>query len=243
MLRIGVCDDDEKDRERIESLIRDIIKKWDGKYCITLFESGEELCKALQSQDYQVLLLDIQMPNMNGIETLKKIEEMRKESLIIFVSSDDTYLRKLYAPNVLGFLDKPVEQNLLKEKLIRAKELLVKEASNVLVYNKKGISIYVKYSDIIYVETKMHYLYIQTPDEVHRFKGTMNQLWERLQQSGTFCRPHRSYIINMKYLESSTSKDVVVNGIHIVIGRYYKADTQKRLLHYVQQLGGKYAGR
>lgn len=120
MLKIAYCDDAEADRKRIMCSLSRIEEKWRESFKIVPFSGGEELCEDIAENHYDVILLDILMNGIDGIETANRICSMGVESLIIFISNYDDRIKELFSFRTIAFIDKPVEVDKLEEALQRA---------------------------------------------------------------------------------------------------------------------------
>ncbi|MFI3201059.1 MAG: LytTR family DNA-binding domain-containing protein [Eubacteriales bacterium] len=236
MLKIAIVDDEAKIRDSILDMLYEIEKTWGETFEMEVFDSGEELLSYLTSHSIHVILLDIQMKELDGIAVLKKIDELDEECFIIFISSFDKRRNETYDRNVLGFLDKPVDMDLLDQKLMRAKKLLEKEADKIFSYTVKGKTNYIQHTEIISIESKKHYVNICTKKGTYSYKDSLSNVWNQLSKSEMFCKPHRSYIVNIKYLEMSSKNSIITNNMKITIGKDFKSDTEMRILRYMKHI-------
>lgn len=98
MLKIAYCDDVEKDRDNIVFALTQIEEKWKEEFELYSFSDGESLCAAVAKNHYDIILLDILMNGIDGIETATRIRAMGEENLIIFISSYDECNKRGQAP-------------------------------------------------------------------------------------------------------------------------------------------------
>ncbi|MFI3176283.1 MAG: LytTR family DNA-binding domain-containing protein [Eubacteriales bacterium] len=240
MLRIGVCDDNEKDRERIEAALFQIELQLKECFEIKTFHSGEELCVHIIRERYDLILLDIQMKGIDGIETLKRIQKLNVDSYIIFISSYDERIRELFAEKVIGFIQKPLGIRLLEQKIISVMKSL--EEQKIFTYTKYGVDYIVRINDIQCFESNKHYVVLYTRYERVEFKGKLADVWSIIQQYKSFAMPHRSFIVNFDYVRYISRQEMEFytfddSCVRISISRIYKKDTTSRLQVYVKKIG------
>ena len=240
MLKIAICDDDEKDREYLQGIINEIVDNWNEKFDIKSFDSGEKLCESLNKENYNIIFLDIQMAGIDGVETLKRIKKMGIESYIVFISTYDKRLKELFADKVIDFVSKPAKSDQIEKNVKLVADML--SFKKVFTYKKNGNPHAIYLSDILCFESKGHYILIHMKNECVKFKGRMPEVLGRLENNPMFCMPHRSYIINFKHTKfiSRTEVEIVpayTNKIIIPIGRQYKVDTDNRLMKYMKNIG------
>jgi len=238
-LRIAYCDDMEKDRIRIMTALSHIEEKWKEDFEIIPFSSGEQLCENLTSESYDIILLDIVMGGIDGIETARQIRSIGEESLIIFISSYDEKMRELFAVNTIAFLDKPLDVDKLEEALRKAYDLIRKNQEKVFTYIKNGKTSFVPISQIMYFNIQGHYITIHMKKEKIRYKSKISDVWNSVKGKKDFCMPSRSYIVNMTYM-SLTKLKVEINSdkVKIVISSTCKDDTIDRFMTFLKKRGG-----
>lgn len=236
MLRIAFCDDMERDRANIMNKLTQIEEKWGEKFIITSFASGEDLCKGIMENHYDVILLDIIMEGIDGIETATRIRTMGEESLIIFISSFDERIRELFDFRTIAFIDKPVDAKMLEIALEKAYEIIKKNNEVFFSFNKNGSVQYLPVNDIIYFESKRNKISIYTNKETETFYGTLSGVWEQIEAMNQFVMTHRSFIFNLKYITVKSEKIIIKDtGEEFSIGEKHKADTQERYKNYIEK--------
>lgn len=211
--------------------------KWQVEFEISDFESGEELCLNLKENSYDVILLDIIMCGIDGIEIAKIIKDMNVDSFIIFISSYDKRIKELFGFKTLAFLDKPVQVAQLENALNEVCSIIKKDENNMYVYTSNKVEKYVYLKDIIYVESINHRIEIFTKKEKIVINDTLKNIWNALKINDDFVMPNRSYIINLKYafMESSSTFNIINYDIVISIGRTMKEETKNRYLNFIRR--------
>ncbi|WP_409967800.1 LytTR family DNA-binding domain-containing protein [Bengtsoniella intestinalis] len=236
MLKIAYCDDMKKDRDSIMISLGQIEDKWGEEFEITSFSSGESLCDSIAKNHYDIILLDILMNGINGIETATRIRAMGEESLIIFISSYDERVKELFKLGTIGFLDKPLQTGQLEEALLHASSILKKDESVYFTFNKNGSTQHISIKDIIYFENYKNEVILHTLKEDMRFYDSMKSVWEKLQSSDRFIMPHRAFIFNLGYVSIWIDKVTLkTTGVTYNIGNKYSGDTQIRHMKFLEK--------
>lgn len=236
MLKIAICDDEEKYINDSILALNQIEKNIDEDFYIKSFTGGQSLCDALKSEYFDIILLDIVMKDMSGIEAYKTIQELGKKPLIIYVSNYDDNLKQLFGARIIAFMDKPIDKNELQKNILKAIETIKDDSDNFFHYSKNGSSLYLPYNNIMYFESKRNKVLIHTEKYVEEFNGTISSVWETLKQTGKFVRPHRSYIFNLKYINiKSDTITLIHNKFTYNIGIKYRKDTLIKYAKFVER--------
>ncbi len=227
-MKIGVCDDDNKYIDITLKYLSMIEKEWNIEFNITTFNSGEELCENLQFNSYDIILLDILMGGITGIETAKAIRKMKINSLIIFISSYDKQIKELFDTQVIGFLDKPLQYDQLKTVLQKGKDRLNEIIDPIFTFTINQMDYFVYIKNIIYIESISNKVKIITTNSSYEFRGTLKKVWEKICQHDIFIRVNKSYIVNINYMKFNDTKSLTVENLQINIGTSYKREALER---------------
>ena len=221
MLSIAICDDEEFFRITEKQLI---LKYMAGKNCecmIDMYESGKELL-ALKSaiSQYHIIFLDVNMEEIDGIETAKEIRKITKDVFIVFVTAFITYALEGYKVDAVRYL-------------IKDHESLEKAMTECMDFQEGKTTISLE--NILYIESNLHRLifYMVGEDAVHYTIYTkLDDVAESLQNKG-FCRIHKSYLVNLKYVESvERYRAVLSNGKSLAISKARFLDTRNEFACY-----------
>ncbi len=218
--KIAICDDEQNQIEYIAS----IVASWsanEGHNCeIRTFASAEAfLFEYEENKAYDILLLDVEMKHRNGIELAKQIRKDNNRAEIIFVTSHFEFVGEGYEVDALHYLIKPISTDKLTQVLIKAAEKLsVKPPSVVISCDGETVKLYE--SDILYVESFLHYIVIHTKDKEYKIKESISSFEEKL--SDDFYRVHRSYLVSLKHITriSRTSANVGSTELPLSRGKY-----------------------
>lgn len=226
-MKIAICDDDKKYIDDVISLLGDVECE------IFPFSSGYDLLKSPFLSIFNLIFLDIVMSEMDGLETLKHLSGT--SAYIIFMSTTSDRLRELFHRNVLGFLDKPINESEFHAKFNEF--LNIKKETPIFSFEMQGVLHNIPQNEILYFENWGHYIHLHTLNDVFIFKENISAIWRTLESDITFAMPNRSFIINLKFSSLLSKTSVLVKDTVIPIGRTRKEDTQNRLFAYVGMKG------
>lgn len=184
------------------------------------------------SGKYQIIFMDIAMPNMNGMEAARKLREIDRDVCLIFVTSLAQYAIRGYEVSALDFIVKPVTYDLFKIRMDRAVSLLHTE-DYYAIKTAEGIR-KINWNSLLYIESNKHYLYFHTKQDICRMRGTMKELPDDLERKG-FAFISGSLLVNLSYVEELYGNEVKIGEERLTIARAYKTKFKETLTGY---LGG-----
>lgn len=208
-MNIAICDDEKEIRELLGNKIRTLYPN----IKLTFYASGEEL---LADEAPDILLLDIQMPGKNGMETAKELRRRGNKTIIVFITAVASYVFESFDVEAFYYLVKPFTDEKLKDVMERAVRrwqdtVSLREAgSQTLLLTVKGVHISVSLDEIIYAEVFNRKMILHTRKEKIEYYGKMRDL-ER-QAGEDFFRPHRAFLINLQYVERYDSSTIYLKG-------------------------------
>ena len=235
-MRICLVDDDSTQL----TYLKVIIEKWSNKNNIisnlSFYRSAEEmLFENNESYPYDMIVLDIQMGKINGIELAKKIRETDKNVIIAFISGMANYVFEGYEVQAIRYILKPVKDKKVYELLDYANAHLIKETKYYII-SVSGEKKKINYDDIIYFESMGHYIVFHLENTEYDYKYNISDLCHDL--AGTeFIRTHRSYVVNIKYIEKITRNECqLIGNIKVPLSRNsYKIVNEKFINYYKGQ--------
>lgn len=230
---IGLCDDDKTQLNYLSALIDTWAKEKNIFYEFKTYHSAEELLfENMESYPFDVLILDIQMGEMNGIELAKKIRTQDENLMIIFLSGVKDYVLDGYEVNAFRYILKPVKVDKLCLLLDEVNNRLKRISKKYYIFNYCGDLIKLEHSEILYIESLKHYVNMVTLDKSYEIKSTITQVISNL-GSEEFFNIHRSYIVNLKHVEKiNKSSCMLSNGVEIPISRSNYKDFNEAFIKY-----------
>lgn len=228
--KIAICDDEQNQIEYITS----IVASWSthkGYSCeIRTFASAEAfLFEYEEDKVYDILLLDVEMKNMNGIELAKRIRKDNNRAEIIFITSHFEFVGEGYEVDALHYLIKPISEEKLTQVLTKAAEKLSVEPSSVII-SCEGETVKLYETDILYVESFLHYIVIHTKDKEYRIKENMSVFENKV--SDDFYRIHRSYLVSLKHITRISRTSVNIGSIQLPLSRGKYDDINRAFIQH-----------
>ena len=208
--RFAICDDERKQIEDVEA----ILLQWGrqrGHVCqISAFPSGEAfLFFFFLDRAYDILLLDVKMKDLSGIDLARRIRQEDDRAEIIFLTSYFEFAGEGYDVDALHYLLKPVSGEKLMQVLDKAAERLAEQPPHVVIACE-GSTIKLYESRILYVEAFLHYISIHTAEREYRIKENISSFEEKL--SNAFFRTHRSYLVSLRHITRISRTSVTLEG-------------------------------
>ena len=228
--RIAICDDEQNQIEYITS----IVTSWSnhkGHSCeIRTFASAEAfLFEYEEDKAYDILLLDVEMKNMNGIELAKRIRKDNNRAEIIFITSHFEFVGEGYEVDALHYLIKPISVEKFTQVLTKAAEKLSIEPPSVVI-SCEGETVKLYESDILYVESFLHYIVIHTKDNEYKIKENISVFENKV--SDVFYRIHRSYLVSLKYITRISRTSVNIGNTELPLSRGKYDDINRAFIEH-----------
>jgi len=245
VIHIAVCDDDLLTTELVERLILDTQKSFSEKIDVSIFYSGESFSKAIQSGcPFDIILMDIEMEGMDGIKAGYVLRANDENDIVqlIYISSHEEYHLQLFDVQPSGFIKKPIEPEIFKNKLISTIQKVIRKRQqgkkNLLPVHQKGKEVLVPFRDIMYLESSIRKAFLYTRNDKIEYYSTLNEEEKKLPVSD-FIRIHQSYIVNFYFIKEIYNKKVVlVTGKELPISEKNGASVRKNYLKFRGNLVG-----
>ena len=227
-MKIAVCDDIEEQAFAIKGMLEAYAR--DTRRIepeISVYTSSARLLAEFEPRKYELMLLDIGMPELSGMELAEKIRELDVDVQIAFVTYMEDKLPAGYKVMAAGFIVKPVTQEQLSGTVDRVVTYYEKKrGSKIKILLKGGKVTELPLHSTYYIEGMQHYLSAVTPDGKVEFVAKLSEMASSLAPHN-FVQPHRSYLANMSYVGILKSNHIKLkNGTALPIGRKY-ADSVK----------------
>lgn len=243
-IRVMIAEDEPLARKRLKRLLS-------GHADMNLVAEaadGMEALALLQSTPVDLLLLDVQMPELDGFEVLAKLDEL---PFVVFVTAYDRYAIQAFNVHAIDYLLKPYDNDRFNEALdLARRHMQLKHPADLkgklrklihdhhqqekaadyrhaFSFKKSGRIVEVKTEDIHFLEASGNYLTLHTNDAQHLYRGSLSAIGAELDPN-RFLKIHRSYVINadhvksVRYLNNNEYKFTMNNGSVIVSGRSHK---------------------
>ncbi len=216
-LKIAICDDEQSQLARMNELVLAWGKR-EGHVCeVHTFVSAEAFLFVYgEDRTFDLLLLDVEMQGISGIELAKRVRKEDSHAEIVFVTSHFEFVCEGYEVDALHYLVKPIDVHKLSQVLTKASQKLAQEPPSVVI-NCEGETVLLLESDILYAEAFLHYTVIFTKNKSYRIKESISAFAERL--SDDFYRVHRSYVASLKHVTRISRTSVTVGHAELPLSR------------------------
>ncbi|MCB0568518.1 MAG: response regulator transcription factor [Phaeodactylibacter sp.] len=222
MKKSVIVDDNPMARAALRSLIRNIPQFSVAREC----SSAIEAYQFLQKEQADVLLLDVEMPDMSGLELLQCLEP---STPAILITSKPDYAVEAFGLKVLDYIVKPVSLTRLLQAFARLGDKHVEEVKkNYIFVREENTLVRIDLVDILFVEAMGDYVRIHTTARKHMVHLTMKNLLEKLPPE-RFYRCHRSYIVSTEKIESIAENMIVINKEVIPLSENYKQELMEKI--------------
>ena len=232
MIKIAICEDEKDQQELLKEHIYQIFKELSIKYKLEIFNSGEALLENYPN-DTDVILLDIQMGQINGMDTARKIRTLDNRVEIIFITSLIEYALEGYEVRAYRYLIKPVKYENLKENIINCiKEIDIK--NKYIIVKEQGNQMKLDINEITYVEVQKETITIHTLNKVYKLNGTMTNIEKKIDCS-RFFRCHKSFLVNLEHVKSIKQYVLVLeNSEEVPVSRYRFKETKDKFFDVIE---------
>ena len=233
MFKIAICDDNKYDIKEMLKMLK-ILWAEGVRYEVTCYYNGPALVKDFeQGARYHVLILDMVMKPLNGIETAQQIRKYDVSMPILIVTSTREYALDGYLVNAWRYLTKPLdESNFLNEIRLLLDYARKADENYFFIDNDKGI-VKLKLDDILYFDSDLHVITVHTLNQAYSFRGVLSTVEEEYGKYG-FYRVHRSFLVNLKHVQKISKLTLtLVNGQECPIGKSRAAGLHEALMEYI----------
>lgn len=223
-----IVDDDEMSR----STVQHFVEQTEFLNLKAICANATEAIKALNENSVDIIFLDIEMPQMSGLEML---ETLQVKPFVILITSKPEYAVEAFEYSVVDYLLKPLKYLRFIKAVNKVLEIKNTSITNSISVTEEDIFVktelkYVrlKFSDVYYVEAMADYVVLYLKGSKHIIHSTMKGIEKKL-PSNLFTRVHRSYIVNVSRVDQVENTNIVINNAKIPIGASYKSDFMNSL--------------
>lgn len=230
MFRIGICDDEKRTCSELEDMLYNYEAAHGIKIDVSVWYTGEILCDFLKNGDaLDLLFLDIELVTTNGIKVGNFIREELEnmETLIVYISSKNSYAMNLFRIQPLDFLIKPLTQDQIDDVMGRSIKLYEKR-NQFFEYHAKGHHYKIPYKDIFYFYSENKKINIVLKEEEMQFNGRLKDITGAVPHN--FVLIHQSYLVNSDYIAECSYELVKMrNGTILTISQPYRKSAREQI--------------
>lgn len=243
MIHIAICDDSKQERQILAALFKRYQELHATPLQIHIFQNGFSLLDAIdQGKRFDITILDILMPGENGIEIARNIRASGTDTEIIFLTSSPEYAVDSYEVKAQNYLLKPVTE----EKFFASidsilAELDKKDTASFIIYTTEKQYSRIRVSSLVYGEVTHRTITLHLADQTMiSAVMTFTEFQDILKAYPDFIYPHRSYAVNMNYIQYVTKSDIILtDGQKIPLSRNNYTKISEQFLNFpIQTLLG-----
>jgi len=230
MIRIACVDDNKEFLELLYHLIKEGFSKSERPYEIASFSNPVSFLYEIEEKDaFDICFLDVEMPGMNGIELAKKVREIRKRMIIVFLTAHPEFIRTGYEVKAFDYLFKERIEKELPGMVGRLLGEIDENRKRVYVIETNTRFEKIYYEEILYVYKNGQYAKFVLADKELQDRKALKDVMEKL-NSKEFMVVERGYIVNIEHIKKLDSRDVEMeNGTIIPVSRERIGDLKQRM--------------
>lgn len=190
-MEVAICDDEQIVCLEVKKMIEEVYSDWN----ISIYNSGKECLENVNAEC--LLILDIEMPEIDGMKVAEQLRNKNNDIEIIFLTSHEELMPDAFKVKAFRFLNKPMDKNKFREALVEAeREITNNKKVSITNQGKQEI---VSITEVVYIEAYGDGTYVYTKNRVIE-SGLALKYWEEKLRGQNFYRVHRSYLISLRYI-------------------------------------------
>lgn len=213
-MNIVICDDNMEDAKKLYCCLKkeDLLNTWNIEIC----SCKENVLSILNTKTVQLLFMDIELEDDNGIDTAMEVRKKNEDILLVFYTNYEQYVFDSLPCGVFDFLRKPIVQSRLSALMKRAENSVRKKYGFITVQSKTGLT-KILLSNLIYIEGYHRKLTWYTTQGTYESIGKLNIVENQIEDYG-FLRCHQGFLVNMAFIQRITDREIVTStDLHIEI--------------------------
>ncbi len=234
LVHIAICDDEKHMSDYIRSFVSDFFRKKNREFSLRMFSSGEELLN--YNGQIDILFLDIQMKEMDGMETARKLRADKFRGFLVFITVLKEMVFQSFEVQAYDYLVKPVDKKQFEKTMERLYASMQNASEDSLLVQKGYEGRIIREDEIVFCEIIDRKIYLNLAS------GEVVDYYERIENLETkldnrFYRCHRSYLINLKHLKGYKNGTAYMdNGKEIPVSRLRSKEFSSVVLQYMKNI-------
>ncbi len=236
MFRVAVCDDDVWICREIRRILEENHFDMCAGITADCYTSGEELLTDLKTRRFELLILDIELPDIDGIAVAQYVRENLHDdqTQILYISGKSQYCMDLFESMPLQFLVKPLEEKEVVRLVQKAVYLKYKKGY-MFQFQKGNMMCRIPYGEILYFESRNKQIRLKSEQEEYYFYEKLDNV-EKDVASGNFIRIHKSYLVNYHYIKSYGAENIKMLDEEVLpVSRKYRQKAMEQILEYARR--------
>lgn len=233
-LRIGICDDEEMILKTLYGLVEQAVRKTGLEFEILVFSSGKDLLQ--QAEELEIAFLDIEMPEVDGIETGRMLRQRNSECAIIMATGVEERYKEAFHIRALRFVTKPFDSSEIEEAIEACLERRIGLKTVEAYRNRKLYQ--VRQREIAYVNSYGSYVELMVRGKRFRKEASMEEM-EKLLEPRLFSRADRKYLVNLGHVDDYKNGIVTIGEEKIKASRRRKKEFERAYIEFDLEYRGK----
>lgn len=234
MLKIAICDDSKDDLKTTYKIVEKYFSATDIEFNIDVFQEPLELIQ--KSKEFNLIFLDIELGNENGLKIAKEINQINKNYKLILISNYCEYLQDGYRVKADRYFVKPINQSEFNMDMDDVLKDYIN--ANAYIFDTKVCKSKIYIKDILYIERLSRKTYLYTKKETYVVNYTL-LYWKELLNDYKFVQCHKSFYVNMYNIKDYDHNNIYIwengNEYIVPISRFYKDEFIKKYTYYISE--------
>ena len=242
MISIAVVDDDQGYRDLLVKYLRRYEEESGNRISVKEYKDGSDLTTELfgkTESGYDIILLDVEMKFMDGMETAKLIRHQDSNVIIVFITNAPQYAISGYEVDALNYVLKPINYFAFSQTIDRAVGRTASRQHKYITLAGKGYAYKVDLFELMYIEVEGHELvfHMAGKNNVYRLTTSMKKIEKELNNT-MFFRCSQGFLVNLEYVDSIEENDVLVGSVRLPVSRALRRHFIDALNNYMSEGGG-----
>lgn len=233
-IKTAIIEDDEAERERLCRMLDLYAENNNVEFVKSVFDCGESFLSDFQV-GYDIVFMDIQLPDIDGMEASRRMRKIDKSVILVFVTNFAKYAINGYEVGATDFIVKPVEYDWFETKMDNLISRIPEISDIVLIVKTSDGTTLINASHLKYVEIMGHKLVFHTADGDYYSYGTLKAFEDKLYEAG-FLRCNSCYLVNPRYVTAVKTESVVVGGDELKISIPKRKEFKRQMTQYLGNL-------
>lgn len=233
MIRIAIVEDDKNSSDLLVNYLEKYSNDKNIRFDVKTFFTRNQILNNYNN-NFDVIFMDIELPDGNGLETIRKIREVDKNVIVVFVTNMAQYAVKGYEVRAFDFIVKPVTSYNFYIKLDNILNLFEQKKDDEIWISNKDGKMKLNISSIYYIEVIQHMCIYHTKEGNFKATGSLNNI-EKTLSKYNFSLCNRCYLVNLRYVTSVKKGFVLINNEELIISRAKQASFMKDLNDFLAE--------
>ncbi len=231
MYHIAIVEDEKEFSDLLEEYLKQYEDEKQTKFEVSVFTRAEDIVEQYQKK-FDLILMDIEMPGINGMDAAEKIRELDEEVVIMFITNMASYAIRGYSVGALDFVMKPINYYTFSMKMTRALKRVPKKGLKPIVLALSDGVKKLEAKQIYFVEVQNRMLHYHTDEGDYVVRGTL-QGAETMLAEHSFTKCNHWYLVNLAHVTEVRGQIAMVGGFEVEISRRNKTAFLKALTNYM----------